>query len=337
MGYTFMTENPKTEIPIMMKLRTQFNKFWAHRKLRIMCMPVALLVAVMMVSQAGATSYECTTSDGKTTLSNQPCSAQDSAIEMATKAAAKAVPTKIEELEEYTVEELAFIASLQLHVFDSLDPACQKMKTKKTALETRDYLPENGEKESAELTTLNRTWSATCRRQADAAKDSYPPPGRVSTQSLFGSSPRCMAWAGSVVARSRLGQQPTEEEMASEMSRECRCGGPDSNKVGSRKANSDQLCPGVSMGAIKPKQTSDAGMSASLSEGLKKIKALEKSVKALELTREADYNGLEARRDAELGPKCSSLFKMWYSKKIKAYLPTKYALRSMSTRSWAAT
>jgi hypothetical protein len=273
-------------MPIMMKLRAQFYKLWTYRNLRTMCIPAALSLAAVMGSLVSTASY--------------------------------AEPTWPEELEEYEVEELAFIASLQLYVIESLDPACQKMQSEKRALEMRDYRLENGEKASAELTALSRAWSANCRRKADAAKDSYPPQGRVIAQSLagslvgslFGSSPRCMMWARSVLARAELSKQPTEEEMASEISRECRCVGPDSNKADSNKSNSDQRCPSAGTAGAMAKQTPAAGVSARLSEGLKKIEVLKKSVRALELQRDTDYDGLEARRDAALGSRCSSLFKI---------------------------
>jgi Domain of unknown function (DUF4124) len=144
------------------------------------------------------------------------------ALPLTTKAGA--APTTTQDLEERAIEQAAFSASLFVHVIESLDPACQKMMLDLSELENRDSRSGNGEP-SAEQKTMREAWGASCRSKAKAASESYPPPERVSPQSIFGSSPRCMVWVRSLAAKSKLGNSldvRSTAEVRVEMRRECR-------------------------------------------------------------------------------------------------------------------
>jgi hypothetical protein len=136
---------------------------------------------------------------------------------------ADVVPTT-QDLEEQAIEQAAFSASLFVHVIESLDPACQKMMLDLNALEKKYARSGSGEP-SAEQKTMHEAWEANCQTKAKAASESYPPPARVNSQSLFGNSPRCLAWVRSLAAKSKLGNSPdmrSTTEMQSDMRRECR-------------------------------------------------------------------------------------------------------------------
>jgi hypothetical protein len=137
---------------------------------------------------------------------------------------ADVVPTSTKDLEEQAIEQAAFSASLFVHVVESLDPACQKMMLDLSDLESRNSRSGN-DAPSAEQKTMREAWGTSCRSRAKIASESYPPPERVSTQSIFGSSPRCMAWVRGLAATSKLGSSldvRSSAEVRLEMRRECR-------------------------------------------------------------------------------------------------------------------
>jgi hypothetical protein len=184
--------------------------------------------AAMKAAQKAASAAREAVVGKSNTMKSKPSSetanipTHQPALPLTTKAGA--APTTTQDLEERAIEQAAFSASLFVHVIESLDPACQKMMLDLSELENRDSRSGNGEP-SAEQKTMREAWGASCRSKAKAASESYPPPERVSPQSIFGSSPRCMVWVRSLAAKSKLGNSldvRSTAEVRVEMRRECR-------------------------------------------------------------------------------------------------------------------